>query len=137
MSTPPRERSLEGLCLKATPLGEQDRLLLLLTEEEGLLRLAASGARKPRSSLAAAGALTLIKAQVARGRSLDRLRQAQVIRSYSRLGEQLELLASGQWLLELAQLLVAEAEPLPGALALLLHRLGQLEELRSAPAAPL
>ena len=94
MSTPPRERSLEGLCLKATPLGEQDRLLLLLTEEEGLLKLAASGARKPRSSLAAAGALTLIKAQVARGRSLDRLRQAQVIRSY-RLGEQLELLAAG------------------------------------------
>ncbi len=35
MSTPPRERTLEGLCLKATPLGEQDRLLLLLTEEEG------------------------------------------------------------------------------------------------------
>ena len=134
MSTPPRERSLEGLCLKATPLGEQDRLLLLLTEEEGLLKLAASGARKPRSSLAAAGALTLIKAQVARGRSLDRLRQAQVIRSYSRLGEQLELLAAGQWLLELARLLIAEAEPLPGALALLLHRLGQLEELRSAPA---
>ena len=60
MSTPPRERTLEGLCLKATPLGEQDRLLLLLTEEEGLLKLAASGARKPRSSLAAAGALTLI-----------------------------------------------------------------------------
>ena len=42
MSTPPRERSLEGLCLKTTPLGEQDRLLLLLTEEEGLLKLAAS-----------------------------------------------------------------------------------------------
>ena len=55
MSTPPRERTIEGLCLKATPLGEQDRLLLLLTEEEGLLKLAASGARKPRSSLAAAG----------------------------------------------------------------------------------
>ena len=44
MSTAPRDRSLEGLCLKATPLGEQDRLLLLLTEEEGLLKLAASGA---------------------------------------------------------------------------------------------
>ena len=99
MSTPPRERSLEGLCLKATPLGEQDRLLLLLTEEEGLLKLAASGARKPRSSLAAAGALTLIKAQVARGRSLDRLRQAQVIPATAALASSSNywLPANGYW----------------------------------------
>ncbi|MEB3241958.1 MAG: recombination protein O N-terminal domain-containing protein [Synechococcus sp.] len=135
MSSPPRERRLEGLCLRASPLGENDRLLVLLTEEQGLLKLAASGARRPRSSLAAAGALTLIKAQVARGRSLDRLRQMSVLHSYGRLGQRLELLAPAQWLLELAQLLIAENEPLQGALPLLLHRLGQLEALLNEPVA--
>ena len=68
------ERRLEGLCLRSHPLGEADRLLTLLTREEGLLRVVAAGARRPRSSLAAAAPLVLLEVQVARGRSLDRLR---------------------------------------------------------------
>ena len=129
MSNQPRERTLEGLCLRVSPLGENDRLLVLLTDEQGLLKVAASGARRPRSSLAAAGGLTLVRGQVARGRSLGRLRQASVLHSYGRLGQRLELLAPAQWLLELAQLLIPEGEPLPGALPLILHRLAQLEAL--------
>ena len=48
------ERSLEGLALSSKPLGENDRLLTLLSDQEGLTRLAVPGARKPKSSLAAA-----------------------------------------------------------------------------------
>ncbi len=48
------ERLLEGVALRCSALGESDRLLTLLTEEEGLIRLAVPGARKPRSKLAAA-----------------------------------------------------------------------------------
>ena len=47
------EQSLEGLALSCRPLGENDRLLTLLSDEEGVVRLAVPGARRPRSSLAA------------------------------------------------------------------------------------
>ena len=48
------ECRLEGLCIKASPLGENDRLITLLTDEQGVVRLAVPGARRPKSSLAAA-----------------------------------------------------------------------------------
>ncbi|MEA5413226.1 recombination protein O N-terminal domain-containing protein, partial [Synechococcus sp. BA-120 BA3] len=46
------EQHLEGLALTCRPLGEHDRLLTLLSEGEGLTRLAVPGARRPKSSLA-------------------------------------------------------------------------------------
>ena len=45
------ERRLNGLSLKVGPLGEHDRLLTLLSDQEGVTRLAVPGARRPRSSL--------------------------------------------------------------------------------------
>ena len=48
------ELRLEGLVLSSTALGECDRLLTLLSGQEGVTRLAVPGARRPRSSLAAA-----------------------------------------------------------------------------------
>lgn len=124
-----REREVTGLCLQAMALGEQDRLLTLLSAEEGLVRLAASGARKPRSSLAAASPLTHLRGQVKRGRSLDRLGQISIFHSYGRLGQQLDTLAAAQWHLELCLLLVPFGQPVEGLLNLILHRLDQLEEL--------
>ena len=46
------EQLLEGLVMSCRPLGENDRLLTLLSEAEGMVRLAVPGARRPRSSLA-------------------------------------------------------------------------------------
>ena len=48
------ECRLKGLCIKASPLGENDRLITILTDEQGIVRLAVPGARRPKSSLAAA-----------------------------------------------------------------------------------
>ena len=42
------ERRLEGLALKVGPLGEHDRLLTLLSDEAGVVRLAVPGARRPK-----------------------------------------------------------------------------------------
>ena len=53
------EQSLEGLALSCKPLGENDRLLTLLSEDQGVIRLAVPGARRPRSSLAAAVGVAL------------------------------------------------------------------------------
>ena len=55
--------TLRGLPLKIGPLGENDRLITLLSDEEGLTRLAVPGARRPRSNLAAALPLNLLEIQ--------------------------------------------------------------------------
>lgn len=122
-----REQRLEGLALTCKPLGESDRLLTLLTEAQGLVRLAVPGARRPRSSLAAAMPLTHLQLQVSQGRSLGRVRQLQVLRSYSGLGQQLESLASAQALAELCLALVPAEAPAQGMLTDLLMQLGRLE----------
>jgi DNA repair protein RecO (recombination protein O) len=75
------DRTLEGLALISRPLGENDRLLTLLSEAEGLTRLAVPGARRPRSSLAAAVPFALLQLQVGGGRGLQRVRQLRVCKA--------------------------------------------------------
>ena len=40
---------MKGLSLKVGPLGENDRLITVLSEENEISRLAIPGARKPKS----------------------------------------------------------------------------------------
>lgn len=119
--------SLEGLVLLVRPLGENDRLLTLLSEEEGLSRLAVPGARRPRSSLAAAVPLTHLRLQVVGRRGLRRVRQLQLLRSYGALGQRLETLAGAQVLAELCLVMVPEQAPTPGLPGTLLLHLARLE----------
>ncbi|MEB3319897.1 MAG: DNA repair protein RecO [Cyanobium sp.] len=121
------ELNLEGLALSSRPLGESDRLLTLLSEEQGLLRLAVPGARRPRSSLAAAVPLAHLQLQVGRGKGLRRVRQLRVLRNYSGLAQQLEALASAQAMAELSLMLVPAETAAPGVLAAVLMHLGRLE----------
>lgn len=121
------EQRLEGLVLRSAPLGESDRLITLLSGAEGLTRLAAPGARKPRSALAAAVPLALLSLQVGGRSGLRRVRQLRVVRNFSGLGERLETLAAAQGLAELTLLLVPSGEPVEGALDDLLVQLNRLE----------
>ena len=52
------ENRLRGLCIKTSPLGENDRLITILSEEQGISRFAVPGARRPKSSLSSASPLT-------------------------------------------------------------------------------
>ncbi len=126
------ERSLEGLALSSKPLGENDRLLTLLSDQEGLTRLAVPGARKPKSSLAAAVPLAHLRLQVGGGSGLHRVRQLKVVRHYGQLGQRLETLAAAQALAELCLALVPADSAAPGMLATVLLQLGRLEELLKA-----
>ena len=121
------EAVLEGLALTCGPLGENDRLLTLISEDEGLVRLAVPGARRPKSSLAAALPLTLLRLQAGGKGELRRVRQLQVLRSHGGLGERLETLAAAQALAELCLALVPAAMPVPGILADLLLQLERLD----------
>ena len=121
------EQRLEGLALSCRPLGEHDRLLTLLSETEGLTRLAVPGARRPKSSLAAAVPLAHLRLQVGGRRGLRRVRQLQVLRNYSGLAQRLETLAAAQALAELCLRLVPAELACPGILPDLLAQLGRLE----------
>ncbi len=123
------ELCLEGLVLTSRPLGENDRLLTLLTREEGLVRLAAPGARRPRSSLAGAVPLAHLRLQVGGRSGLRRVRQLRLLRNYSALATRLESLAAAQALADLCLALLAQEEPAPEILADLLLQLGRLEAL--------
>ena len=121
------EQRLEGLVLRSSPLGESDRLLTLLSAGEGLTRLAAPGARKPKSSLAGAVPLAVLSLQVGGRSGLRRVRQLQVLRNFSALAERLETLSAAQGLAELALQLVPTDQAVEGVLDDLLLQLGRLE----------
>ena len=121
------EQRLEGLVLRSSALGESDRLLTVISAAEGLTRLAAPGARKPKSSLAAAVPLALLQLQVGGRSGLRRVRQLTVLRNFSALAERLETLAAAQGLAELTLHLVPADAPVEGVLDDLLLQLNRLE----------
>ncbi|AAP99441.1 MULTISPECIES: DNA repair protein RecO [Prochlorococcus] len=122
------DRTIKGLCLKVGPLGENDRLLTLLTHEEGIVRIAVPGARRPKSRLAATSALTFLELLIGGKSTLRRARQIKVIKSFSKLGEKLETLSAAQALSELAMLLVGTNDPQPEILQAVLIHLERLQK---------
>ena len=91
-----------GINLKAIPLGESDRLLSILTPEYGLIRVVAPGVRKQKSKLGGKTELFVVnQLLISKGRSLDRINQAETITSYIGLSQNLGKLAAGQYLAEL------------------------------------
>jgi DNA repair protein RecO (recombination protein O) len=121
------EQRLEGLVLKCSPLGESDRLLTVLSAAEGLTRLAAPGARKPKSSLAGAVPMAMLSLQVSGRSGLRRVRQLKLLRNFSALAERLETLAAAQGLAELVLQLGPNDAPVDGVLEALLLHLQRLE----------
>ncbi len=120
------ERRLKGLCIKASPLGENDRLITILTDEFGIVRLAAPGARRPKSSLAAATPLTYLSLQVFGKRSLKSVRQIKIIKSYGGLGKNIECLAAAQAITELTFLLVGNNDAQQNYLSCVLAHLDRI-----------
>ena len=124
------ENRVKGLVLKVGPLGENDRLLTILSDKEGVTRLAIPGARRPKSSLAAAAPLTFLDLQIVGKRGLKRVRQMKILRSYSQLGQRIETLAAAQALTELILMLVASDDPQPNMLDTVLIHFERLNSLK-------
>ena len=121
------ERKIQGLSLKVGPLGENDRLITILSDQEGITRLAVPGARRPKSRLAAATPLSLIEAQVVGRRGLARIKQLKIIHNFNAVGQKIETLAAAQALSELSLMLVSSNDPIPGLLSTVLMHLKRLE----------
>ena len=90
-----------GIILKSMPLGEADKLLTILTREMGLVRVVAPGARKQNSKLGGRSGLFVVnELLLAKGRSLDKITQAETLESYPGLSKNLGKLAASQYLAE-------------------------------------
>ena len=119
-----------GINLKTTPSGESDRLLTILTEEFGLIRAIAPGARKHNSSLGGRSGLFVVnQLLIVQGRSLDKVIQAESLESYPGLSQSLSKLTAGQYLAELALSQALSNQPQSELLCLLREHLSRVERL--------
>ncbi|NJO19244.1 MAG: DNA repair protein RecO, partial [Spirulinaceae cyanobacterium RM2_2_10] len=101
-----------GINLKSLPFGETDRLVTVLTAEFGLLRAVAPGARKPKSRLRGRiEPFVINQLLVVRGRSLDRIIQAETQHSYPGLSKDLAKLTIAQYWAEIALSLGLSDQP--------------------------
>ncbi|MBD1844472.1 DNA repair protein RecO [Cyanobacteria bacterium FACHB-63] len=118
-----------GINLKAMPLGEADRIVTILTKEFGLLRAVAMGARKQNSKLGGRSGLFVVnELLMAKGRSLDKITQAETLESYPGLGRNLKKLTAGQYLAELALQQALSEQPQEELFYLLNEHLGRIEQ---------
>jgi DNA repair protein RecO (recombination protein O) len=116
-----------GINLKSMPLGEADKILTILTREHGLIRAVASGSRKPKSKLGGRSELFVVnELLLSKGRSLDRLSQAESIESYPRLSRDLAKLTVGQYWAEVVLYQTPSHEPNEALFDLFCQRLTHL-----------
>lgn len=97
-----RSYSTEAIVLKQTDLGEADRILTLFTPRKGKYHAIAKGARRPASKKS--GHLELLyhsQLQIAVGRNLDIITQAQGIESFLHMRNELWYMTCAFYLAEL------------------------------------
>ncbi|MEM9923530.1 MAG: DNA repair protein RecO [Cyanobacteria bacterium P01_D01_bin.50] len=122
-----------GINLKTQAFGESDRLVTILTREFGLIRATAPGARKHNSSLGGrSGMFVVNQLLIAKGRSIDKITQANTIKTYPGLGGDLGKLAASQYLAEIVLASALSEQPQDELFELFNEHLHRLEKLSSA-----
>ncbi|MGI6036686.1 MAG: DNA repair protein RecO [Limnochordia bacterium] len=102
----------EGIVLRTRNLGEADKIVTLLTKDEGKIRAAASGARRMRSRLLAlCQPFVHGKFLLFRGKNLDRLSQGELLNPYRVLREDLSTMALAAYFAELVDVFLEERDP--------------------------
>lgn len=132
MSDKQKKYLATGIILKGSSLKESDRLVQVLTPEYGLISAAAPGAKKFKSRLRGRTELFVVnKFLMIKGRSLDKIVQADTIYTYPGLSKDLGKLAAAQYLAELALYLAVDEQPQPDLYELLNEHLRRIEQLQS------
>ena len=106
-----RSVRVHAIVLRHADWGEADRLVTLFTREQGKLRAVAKGARKITSRKAGhLEPFTHVKLQLARGRSLFIVTQADTIDAFLSLRETLVMTGTASYVVELLDRFVYEDE---------------------------
>ena len=121
----------DGVVLRTQKLGEADRIITLLTRQNGRVRAVAKGVRRTKSRFGARlEPFTHVDVLIYPGRSLDTITQAEVIRAYGRpLATDYPRYTAGTAMLETAERLTPmEKEPAIRQFLLLIGGLRALGE---------
>jgi DNA repair protein RecO (recombination protein O) len=106
-----RSVRVHAIVLRHRDWGEADRLVTLFTREQGKMRAVAKGARKVTSRKAGhLEPFTHVKLQLARGRNMFIVTQADTIDAYIPLRETLEMTGTASYVVELLDRFVYEDE---------------------------
>ncbi len=131
-----RERlyRVQAIVLKRTDTGEADRLLTLYTPDRGKLRVVAKGVRKTKSRKGGHVELfTHCALQIAKGRQLDLITQADTLDAYMPLRDNLDRVSYAYYLAELIDQFVEEAIENAELFDLFKNALGWLGEPATNP----
>src|ERR1700730_8291436 len=124
----PHSYATEAIVLKRTDLGEADRMLVLFTPVKGKIHAVAKGTRRPISKLA--GHVDLLcrsQLQLALGRNLDIVTQAEGRENFLHLRSDLWHMTCGFYLAELVDRFVEDSTPHLDIYSLLLETLRYLD----------
>lgn len=127
-----------GINLKGIPLGESDRIITILTREQGLIRAVAKGSRKQPSKLGGRMEQFVINdlliahgrwpAQTDASQRLQRVAQAETLQSFPRLSRSLAHLTAAQYLAEVTLILALSDQTQDDLFMLLVEHLERLEQ---------
>ncbi|MGB0387718.1 MAG: DNA repair protein RecO [Ardenticatenaceae bacterium] len=120
---------VEGLILARRDWDEADRMIVLFTADQGKLRLLAPGARKPSSRKS--GHLELFtrgRFMIARGRTFDKITQAETLEYFPMLRVSLERISTAYVLAELVDRFLEDEDENALVYQLLLNALAWLEQ---------
>lgn len=125
---PNRSFRAEAIVLRHADWGEADRMVTLYTREQGKVRAIAKGARKITSRKAGhLEPFTHVRLQLARGRDLLIVTQADTLEAYLPLREDLMLTGTASYVVELLDRSVYEEEGVnPSLFRLLMETLARL-----------
>jgi DNA repair protein RecO (recombination protein O) len=129
----------EALVLRRQDFGEADRIITLYSAAHGKVRAIAKGARRPKSRVGGHVELfTHVKALVAQGRNLDIITQAETVRPFAAIRDDLWVAASACYCAELVDRLTEERLDNQAVFDLLLKQLTYLDQSahRPAPGSP-
>lgn len=107
----PAGYQVEAIVLGNRSLGEGDRLAILLTRDQGKLRVSVRGGRRTTSKLAGlVRPFDRVELDVYRGRSLDGLRSGTVLQSFNRLRTDFDTMSYAFCIAEIGDQLAQEGE---------------------------
>jgi DNA repair protein RecO (recombination protein O) len=124
-----RSYRVQAIVLGHIEVGEADRILKLFSREKGKISVMAKGVRKIRSRKAGhLEPFTRVNIQLARGRNLDIVTQAETEEAYIGLGEDLTRFAFGAYVVEVLDRFTYEEGQHIGLFRLLKNTLGRLQD---------